>query len=101
MNRLLDSTVAGEIAELQAAGAGRDPARTAAVVTEYTTRAPDFYYLLQDTSGKKLAGNIPPIRPPVVGVNEELRQKTSSEDEARIVRGQGLWLADATYLFVG
>lgn len=101
MNRQIDTTVAGEVAELRTAGAGHDLVRSTTIVAEFTARSPDFVYLLQAPGGEKLAGNFPPILPPVLGLHDRPQPDANGDDPSEVVRGQGVILDDGAYLFVG
>jgi signal transduction histidine kinase len=57
------------------------------------------YYLLQDSAGRRLAGNLPPL-PPETGWHDLWTVSDSGGDQRRHVRGQGAILGDGTYLFV-
>ncbi len=99
MKRQIDTSVSGEIDEIEADVPGGDPARLAAAIDMLTNRSPEFFYLVEDADGRKLAGNLPPI-PPVAGVLEMRRRVTGKADQAKYIRGQGVTLTGGTYLFV-
>jgi signal transduction histidine kinase len=91
MERQIDTSVAGELAEIQAGAANGGLPRLREVVRELNSRSPNYFYLLQDASGAVLAGNLPATLP-VPGVRRT---------PYRGVRGRGLAVGDGAYLFVG
>lgn len=99
----IDRTVSNEIAEIESDAAGRGVDGFRAVVASLSAHAaPGVFYLLEDTAGKPLAGNMPAVDP-VLGV----RSWPSGEDGGRFgrgrhgVRGQGVLIDNVGYLFVG
>lgn len=99
--RQIDATVASELTEIQADAAGDGPAALRAVIDGLTTRSPGIFYLLQDQHGAVLAGNMEAIRPEP-GLRRLRRDhQAASKRPAGGIRGQGVILADGSYLFVG
>ena len=97
MQAQIDQTVSSEIAEIRSeAGAGNVEA-VKAVINALSVRSPDFYYLLQDSSQHKLAGNLPSMEP-AVGVHE---WATPDRNGVTNIRGRGLGITDGDFLFVG
>jgi signal transduction histidine kinase len=100
MERQIDASVAGEIAEIQAAVRGDTAQPYRNVVGALIERSPDYFYLLQDSQGRVLAGNLPATEP-IVGI----RQWTGNTRHRHIpfsgIRGQGIHVNEGAYLFVG
>ena len=61
---------------------------------------PAKYYLLQDKSGQKLAGNLPAMTPVFTTTWIDAPHDVRNRDEHRIL-GEGHTLADGSYLFAG
>jgi signal transduction histidine kinase len=97
----IDTTVASEIAEIRANAGGAGIEGLRAAVDVMTDRAPGFYYLLQDDSGRALAGNLPAMMP-LDGVQEMQAPLPPAHGHSAGLRGRGVVLPDeAAYLFVG
>lgn len=99
----IDRTVSNEILELQANGRGRGLAGLKSVVAAYAHEAPaGIYYLLQDASGRPLAGNISALDP-VIGVRDWPSHKRGGNFPGSLhaVRGRGVIVDEGAYLFVG
>jgi signal transduction histidine kinase len=100
MERQIDASVTGELSEIRVAAGGDSLPQLRDVVAALTVRSPDFFYLLQDASGKVLAGNLPSTQP-LPGV----RQWSGSTHHRRSpfagLRGQGRGVGGGAYLFVG
>ena len=104
MSRQIDGTVHNELIELQSATRDDSRAELQRVVNEYASRSPSFFYLLQDSNGRPLAGNLPPVKP-------ELGLRVMSwsgqnpppglGNAAKGIRGYGTVIANGDYLFVG
>jgi signal transduction histidine kinase len=99
MRHQLDDTVANEINEIVSDPQATNAAGLAAVVTGLSHHAGGFYYLLQDSTGAVLAGNMSAISP-VVGIREWATDPGMGQHRHRGVRGKGVAVSDA-YLFVG
>lgn len=90
----LDTAVTTELAEEQAdAGTGGEAALQR-VVAAQAAHDSGAYYLLQDKSGRVLAGNLPAMTP-VVGFREW------QTGPGRGIRGRGIVLPGGAYLFTG
>lgn len=101
MRRQIDETVSSEMAEIEADIAGADARPIAGLVNGLARKSPDFFYLLQDTGGTVLAGNLPAM-PPRTGRQERSHSVPDNKfDHDRIIRGEGRRLPDGGYLFVG
>jgi len=97
MERQIDASVDGELAEIRAAAPADTVPELRDVVASLIVRSPDFFYLLQDADGSVVAGNLPAMQP-LPGV----RQWTGSRGHGSIgIRGQGRLGANGAYLFVG
>jgi signal transduction histidine kinase len=91
MARQLDDAVTSDLVELQnEADGGELPALTA-VVAQWARRAPaGVYYLLEDSDGRVLAGNLAMLRP-VLGVFEHPKgPDKEGTEETHPLRGRGL-----------
>ena len=101
MARQIDDTVANELAEVQSdAESGSDQA-IRRVVDTLIVHSPGVFYLLQDTQGSVIAGNMLPIRPrPGLRVLEWTHQPDPGHATGGI-RGRGVVLSSGSYLFVG
>ncbi len=103
MTRQIDATVANEMAEISA-DAGGDPARLRDVIGTLVRNAPGFFYLLQDAQGRVVVGNMAALPPRAGRRTLELPVLGPSVASGRRmihVRGQGRFLPDGVYLFVG
>jgi signal transduction histidine kinase len=100
MTKQIDVTVANELAEVQADAAGKGPTGLRDVVDGMTDHSPGIYYLLQDSSGTVLAGNMEAILP-VPGIRQLSWQHRAPEQQKLGLRGRGIVLANGNYLFVG
>jgi signal transduction histidine kinase len=90
----IDASVATEIAEEQADTGNRGLDGLRDIVAAQAARArPGAYYLLQDRSGRVLAGNLPPMRP-ILGIRELTLPSGVS------VRGRGVAAPDGAFVFV-
>lgn len=101
MTAQLDAAVSDEIAEIRADAGSLETARLVPVIAQLAERSPGFFYLLQDPGGAVLAGNMTALR--AVPGRRELqrdhpRSRTATDGP---VRGDGLRLADGSFLFVG
>jgi signal transduction histidine kinase len=100
MDRQIDATVASELSEIQADAQDSGPEHLRGVVQSMIGRVPGYYYLLQDTSGTVLAGNLP-ATDPVPGVREWQGSAKHPQSDYSGIRGCGVMLAGGAYLFVG
>src|SRR5262249_32510832 len=83
------------------------PSEVSELIDQLTTVArvrkapkPFSYYLLQDDSGKKIAGNLPPMAPVFETTSIPPPAGTPNAKE-HVVVAEGRYLPDGTYLFVG
>jgi signal transduction histidine kinase len=97
----IDRSVTGELNDVQYDSRPGTLADFARVVRQSLRETNEFHYLLEDASGRFVAGDMPAI-PPQVGIvrlsHEELRRRDSS---LYGVQGRGVRVADGAYLFVG
>ena len=100
MERQIDASVNGELAEIRADAQDGGLPRLREVVRELNSRSPDYFYLLQDTSGAVLAGNLPATRS-VPGVRQWPGSARHPQMPYSGIRGRGLTVGDGAYLFVG
>ena len=90
----IDAAVSTEIAEERADANGTLAGLKEVVQAQAQHASQDAYYLLQDASGRVLAGNLPPTKA-VLGIREwELPSGVE-------VRGRGVAAPDGGYSFVG
>jgi signal transduction histidine kinase len=75
------------------------PGGLQAIVQGLIGRSPGFYYLLQDRSGKVLAGNLSAMTP-IAGVRQWGGSATNKQTPLSATRGRGVDVS-AGYLFVG
>jgi hypothetical protein len=100
MERQIDASVAGELAEIRAAAPNESLPQLRDVVAALIVRSPDFYYLLQDSNGKVLAGDLPATQP-LLSVRQWPGSNRHRHNSFSGIRGQGRAVADGAYLFVG
>jgi len=99
MQQQLDARVASEIAELLAYPQATQPAGLQPIVRRLMGRSRDFYYLLQDPSGKVLAGNLPAMTA-ITGLREWDGSAEQQQTPFSAIRGRGVGVSQG-YLFVG
>lgn len=99
MDQQIDATVASELAEIQADARARGPDSVRGIVQDMVGRAPGYFYLLQDASGKVLAGNLPAVQP-LPGVREWPGRTEHDRQALSGIRGYGVVLGDGSYLMV-
>src|ERR1700760_3079018 len=90
MRHQIDDSVGNEIDEILSDSKSQDLESLAPTVDALSKHASGFYYLLQDSAGRAVAGTLPPVEP-VPGVREWEKSK---------IRGRGL-ATPGGYLFVG
>jgi signal transduction histidine kinase len=100
MERQIDASVAGELAEIHAAAPNESLPQLRDVVAGLIVRSPDFYYLLQDAHGKVLAGDLPATQP-LLSVRQWPGSSRHRLNSFSGIRGQGRAVGDGAYLFVG
>jgi signal transduction histidine kinase len=99
MDSQIDATVSSEIAEIMAEPESATSAGLRNMMQDLIQNSPGFYYLLQDTTGHLLAGNLPPTTP-VTGIREWGGQARHKVVPFSAIRGRGVHVP-AGYLFVG
>jgi signal transduction histidine kinase len=99
MRHQIDDSVANEIDEIITDSRGRDLGALKPSVEAMSKHASGFYYLLQDSTGNVVAGNLPSIDP-APGVREWDKSKAAPRAAFSQIRGRGMLMPDA-YLFVG
>jgi signal transduction histidine kinase len=100
MERQIDASISGEIAEIQAAAPAGDIVAFRDVVAGLIARSPDFFYLLQDANGTVLAGNLPATEPRT-GVRQWPGSARHRGKPFSGIRGRGIPIGSGGYLFVG
>jgi signal transduction histidine kinase len=100
MQQQIDESVAGELAEIHAAAPTDTLPQLREVVESLIARSPDFFYLLQEASGKVVAGNLPAMHP-IVGVRQWADPVHHHHRGLSGMRGQGRLVGSSGYLFVG
>jgi signal transduction histidine kinase len=99
MRHQIDDSVSSEVEEILADSPGRSLGAIRSMVQGLAQHPSGFYYLLQDSNGMVLAGNLPALDPKP-GVRE-WRESSKRENAAiSAIRGRGIDLSGA-YLFVG
>jgi signal transduction histidine kinase len=99
MRHQIDDSVANEIDEILTDPQSINPAGMASVVTGLARHSGGFYYLLQDSAGRVIAGNMPGLDPKL-GIREWAKTPGVAGPRDRAVRGKGV-AVDGGYLFVG
>jgi signal transduction histidine kinase len=99
MRHQIDDSVANEIDEILTDPQSINPAGLASVVTGLARHSGGFYYLLQDSAGSVIAGNMPTLDPKP-GIREWSKAPGVPRPRDRAVRGKGV-AVDGCYLFVG
>jgi signal transduction histidine kinase len=99
MRHQIDDSVANEISEIVTDPQSSNRAGLASVVGGLSRHAGGFYYLLQDSGGNAIAGNMPAIDPKL-GIREWATASSAVRPRYRVVRGKGV-AVDGAYLFVG
>ena len=99
----IDKTVLNEMTEIKRSAGGQNVADLRFAIALYAKDSPPgVYYLLQDSQGRVLAGNMPPITP-IVGI----RRWSAPEDGGQFplgdhaVRGRGELVGVESFFFVG
>lgn len=100
MQHQIDITVAAEIHEVRTAASNGSTEGLRRSIESSTKQAGGFYYLLQDRSGKSVAGDLPPLEP-IVGVREWVEPNRLPQFRKTDIRGRGEATEDGGYLFVG
>jgi signal transduction histidine kinase len=100
MQHQIDITVDAEINEVHASMETGDTESLRRVVETSIKENGGFFYLLQDASGKILAGDLPALES-VVGEREFLNFKPAPQSPRIDLRGRGEVTADGSYLFIG
>jgi signal transduction histidine kinase len=99
MRQQIDATVSSEITELLADPQAARPEGLQAMVRGLIGHSFGFYYVLQDRSGKVLAGNLPATTA-LTGVREWGGSARHRQTPFSAIRGRGV-AVPAGYLFVG
>ena len=99
MRHQIDDSVANEIDEIVTDPQSTNLAGLASVVGGLARHSGGFHYLLQDSAGKVIAGNMQSLDPQV-GVRELTRPPGVTRSRDRSIRGKGA-AVEGGYLFVG
>ena len=99
MRHQIDDSVANEIDEIVTDPQSVNLAGLASVVGGLARHSGGFHYLLQDSAGKVIAGNMESLDPQV-GVRELTRPPGVTRSRDRSIRGKGV-AVEGGYLFVG
>jgi signal transduction histidine kinase len=99
MHHQIDDSVANEIDEIVTDPQSVNLAGLASVVGGLARHSGGFHYLLQDSAGKVIAGNMQSLDPQV-GVRELTRPPSVTRSRDRSIRGKGV-AVEGGYLFVG
>jgi signal transduction histidine kinase len=100
MQHQIDITVDAEIKEVRTAAGDGGLESLRRAIESSTKQAGGFYYLLQDGSGKALAGDLPPLDP-VIGIREWVDPHRLTQFSKTDIRGRGEATGGDGYLFVG
>lgn len=101
MAEQFDSTVANELAEVEADAGGLETSALKRIVDGLIVNSPGVYYLLQAPDGQVIAGNMMAIRPKPGPRTLELAHQSPDRHVLGGIRGRGVALTDGSYLFVG
>jgi signal transduction histidine kinase len=99
MRHQIDDSVTSELEEIFTDAHGREVQAVSDVVRSLSQHPAGFYYLLQDSRGGVLAGNLPAIDP-LEGVLEWGGRRNTNGERIAALRGRGVGIPGA-YLFVG
>jgi signal transduction histidine kinase len=99
MRHQIDDSVANEIDEIITDPQSTDLAGLATVVSGLARHSGGFHYLLQDSGGQLIAGNMSSLDPQV-GIRELMSPRDVARPRDRAIRGKGVAI-DGGYLFVG
>jgi hypothetical protein len=101
MAEQLDTTVANELAEIQADAGGQAPAALKRVIEGLIVNSPGTSYLLQSSDGRVVAGNMTAVRPTPGARSLKWTYRAADRHPIGGIRGRGIVLPDGAYLFVG
>ena len=99
MRHQIDDSVSSEIGEIATDEQARHPESLRLLVQGMARHPSGFSYLLQDSQGTALAGNLPPTEP-LLGVREWGEGHRHDGNRYFGIRGQGVMIS-GDYLFVG
>ena len=99
MQQQIDATVSNEITEILVVPQAARPGGLRAVVQGLIGHSFGFYYVLQDRSGRVLAGNLPAMTV-VTGIREWGGEARHRQTPFSAIRGRGVGVPEG-YLFVG
>jgi signal transduction histidine kinase len=99
MRHQIDDSVSSEIGEIATDEQAKHPEGLRLLVQGMARHPSGFYYLLQDSQGTALAGNLPPTEPRL-GVREWAQARSDGRTLYSGIRGQGVRIS-GDYLFVG
>jgi signal transduction histidine kinase len=99
MRHQIDDSVSSEIGEIATDVQAKHPEGLRLLVQGMARHPSGFYYLLQDSHGTALSGNLPPTEPRL-GVREWAEPPEHRRTPYAGIRGQGVMISD-DYLFVG
>ena len=99
MRHQIDDSVSSEIGEIATDEQAKHPEGLRLLVHGMARHPSGFYYLLQDSHGTALSGNLPATEPQL-GVREWAESPGHRRAPYSGIRGQGVMISD-DYLFVG
>lgn len=99
MRHQIDDSVSSEIGEIVTDEQAKTPEGLRLLVQGMARHPAGFYYLLQDSRGMALSGNLPSTEPRL-GVREWAEPPEDRRTPYAGIRGQGVMISD-DYLFVG
>lgn len=103
MARQLDASIAAQVADLVGDPATEDLAQLAALVRqrEETPGTREFYYLLENASGRRMAGNLPSIEPRRGWLDLPMPNVSSDDaEQGHAIRAFGERLSGGAFLLV-
>ncbi|SRR5579875_44012 len=102
LSQHIDRSVTGELNDLEFSAGKGTMADFEQVVRQSLRETNEFHYLLEDASGRVIAGDLPQIAPRVGEIRLTSDQLSRGEKSLYGVQGRGVRVADgAGYLFVG
>jgi signal transduction histidine kinase len=99
MRHQIDDMVSNELNEILSDGQQEGSGGVQAAVQALVRHPSGFYYLLQDSHGRVLAGNLPPLDA-TVGIREFPSRGRTDQSAYAEIRGEGFDVS-GNYLFVG
>lgn len=96
----IEASVSSETREVFNNARGKGLDGVIAIVGHMSKMSPRFFYVLQDSKGERLAGNMPTIQP-ILGFHNWREQHLTLRGRILKVHGLGVSAPNNSYLFVG